>query len=186
MGCGYTGQVARLVSTGRSRVSLRSKGGLKAWVSPQVHGPKVTGAPRRGHESTAVCHPTAFVLGVRARTRCRLGRFCSGNPGMACIVFISIADRNAQGQRLMSASLRQRGHECHIIFLKPYCTGRQAVRDREPLSWAGIDNRARAFSYAEPSLPSEREFGLLRRVLEEARPLGQRSRCAPLARQRAQ
>jgi anaerobic magnesium-protoporphyrin IX monomethyl ester cyclase len=89
---------------------------------------------------------------------------------MACIVFISIADRNAQGQRLMSASLRQRGHECHIIFLKPYCTGRQIARDREPLSWVGIDNRARAFSYAEPSLPSEREFGLLRRVLEEARP----------------
>jgi hypothetical protein len=89
---------------------------------------------------------------------------------MARIVFISIGDRNAQGQRLMSASLRQRGHECHIIFLKPYCAGRQTARDPEPFSWVGIDNRARPFSYAAPSLPSERELDLLRGVLEQSRP----------------
>jgi hypothetical protein len=37
---------------------------------------------------------------------------------MATIVFLSLYDRNAYGQRLMSADLERRGHNCHIVFLK--------------------------------------------------------------------
>lgn len=36
---------------------------------------------------------------------------------MAKVVRISIYDRNAYGQRLMSASLKKHGHRCHMIFL---------------------------------------------------------------------
>lgn len=91
---------------------------------------------------------------------------------MARIAFISICDRNAQGQRLMSASLRQRGHECHIIFLKRYPAHRQPATepDADPFAWVGIDRRGRPFRYAAPAPVTEAELDLLRQVLETVRP----------------
>ena len=91
---------------------------------------------------------------------------------MAHIAFISICDRNAQGQRLMSAALRRHGHECSIIFLKPYPAGRQSATepDPDPFSWIGIDRRGRAFRYAAPPPFTGRELDLLRLVLENVRP----------------
>jgi hypothetical protein len=91
---------------------------------------------------------------------------------MARIAFVSICDRNAQGQRLMSARLRQHGHECHIIFLKAYSAGRRLETDAEPdpFAWIGIDRRGRPFRYATPAPLTGRELELLREALERVRP----------------
>jgi hypothetical protein len=91
---------------------------------------------------------------------------------MARIAFISICDRNAQGLRLMSARLRQRGHECHIIFLKRYPAPQQlpAESDLDPFAWVGIDRRGRSFRYAAPAPVTQPELDLLRQVLQQVRP----------------
>jgi hypothetical protein len=72
---------------------------------------------------------------------------------MVRIAFISVCDRNAQGQRLMSARLKQHGHECRIIFLKRYPAGRQTAPalEADPLSWVGIDRLGRPFQHAAPA-----------------------------------
>src|SRR5579871_3221536 len=89
---------------------------------------------------------------------------------MATVAFISICDRNAHGLRMMSASLRSHGHECHIVFLKRY--GRSPSVEAEPddYPWIGIDTRGREFRYAHGSPITERELELLRDLLERIRP----------------
>jgi len=89
---------------------------------------------------------------------------------VAKIAFISICDRNAHGLRMMSASLRRSGHECHLIFLKRY--GRSPLADGEPddYPWIGIDGRGREFRYAHGSPITDRELELLRGVVERIRP----------------
>jgi hypothetical protein len=39
---------------------------------------------------------------------------------MARLAFISLFDLNAYGIRLMSANLKEHGHQCDVIFLKRY------------------------------------------------------------------
>ena len=71
---------------------------------------------------------------------------------------------------MMSSSLRQQGHECHIIFLKRY--GRSPSVESEPddYPWIGLDNRGREFRYAHGSPITDRELDLLRGLLERIRP----------------
>ena len=89
---------------------------------------------------------------------------------MAKIVFISICDRNAHGLRMMSSSLRDHGHECHIVFLKRY--GRSSLVEAEPddYPWIGIDSRGREFRYAHGSPITDRELELLRGLIERLQP----------------
>ena len=54
---------------------------------------------------------------------------------VADIVFISLYDRNAYGQRLMSANLKRHGHRCHMIFLKRYDTNWSYELDLEVGEW---------------------------------------------------
>jgi anaerobic magnesium-protoporphyrin IX monomethyl ester cyclase len=91
---------------------------------------------------------------------------------MATIVFVSLYDRNAHGQRLMSANLKRHGHTCHIIFLKRYDSTPQPLGAREPgeFAWIGIDRRGREFKYASNSPIDPAELQLLRRVIERIKP----------------
>jgi radical SAM superfamily enzyme YgiQ (UPF0313 family) len=89
---------------------------------------------------------------------------------MARIAFLSICDRNAHGLRMMSASLRREGHECHLIFLKRY--GRSPLVEAEPddYPWIGVDTRGREFRYAHGSPITDRELARLRGLVERIRP----------------
>src|SRR2546421_964584 len=91
---------------------------------------------------------------------------------MANIVLISLYDRNAYGQRLMSANLKQHGHECHIIFLKRYDTDWSYKLDLEvgEYPWMGINERGKVFKYASNSHISDHELVLLRGLLERIKP----------------
>jgi anaerobic magnesium-protoporphyrin IX monomethyl ester cyclase len=91
---------------------------------------------------------------------------------MARVTFLSIADRNAQGIRLMSASLRKHGHECHVIFLKryPFNIRRAPLPEADPFAWIGIDHRGRPFPYAVPTPITARERVLLRELLSRIEP----------------
>jgi radical SAM superfamily enzyme YgiQ (UPF0313 family) len=90
---------------------------------------------------------------------------------MATIAFVSLYDRNANGQRLLSANLKRHGHACHIVFLKRYGTSQgqfQAGPDEYP--WIGIDRRGRPYSHACHEPVSARELELLRQEIERIRP----------------
>ena len=89
---------------------------------------------------------------------------------MATIVFISICDRNAHGLRMMSSSLRDHGHQCHIVFLKRYGRSPEVEAEPDDFPWIGIDTRGREFRYAHGSPITERELELLRGLLERIRP----------------
>ena len=90
---------------------------------------------------------------------------------MATIAFVSLYDRNAHGQRLMSANLKRHGHQCHIVFLKRYgvTTGPFEVEPGEH-AWIGIDRRGRAYKRACHQPISARELELVRRVIERIKP----------------
>ena len=91
---------------------------------------------------------------------------------MANIVLISIYDRNAYGQRLMSANLKQLGHQCHMIFLKRYNTDWSYELELEigEYPWMGVNERGKVFKYASNSHISPRELELLRDLLARLRP----------------
>jgi len=91
---------------------------------------------------------------------------------MADIVLISLYDRNAYGQRLMSANLKKRGHRCHMIFLKRYNTDWSYQLELEvgEYPWMGVNERGQVFKYASNSHISERELELLRGLLEKIKP----------------
>lgn len=91
---------------------------------------------------------------------------------MANVVFISLYDRNAYGQRLMSASLKRQGHRCHMIFLKRYDTNWSYELDLEvgEYPWMGVNERGRVFKYASNSHITERELELLRGLLARIKP----------------
>jgi radical SAM superfamily enzyme YgiQ (UPF0313 family) len=91
---------------------------------------------------------------------------------MAKVVFISLYDRNAFGIRLMSASLKQQGHQCDIIFLKRYNTIQtyQLELDVGEYPWIGINKQGRAFKYASNSFISTIEFNLLHQLLDKLQP----------------
>ncbi len=91
---------------------------------------------------------------------------------MADIALISLYDRNAYGQRLMSASLKKNGHQCHMIFLKRYNTDWSYQLDLEvgEYPWMGINERGKVFKYASNSHISQRELELLRELLEKIKP----------------
>ena len=89
---------------------------------------------------------------------------------MAKIVFISICDRNAQGLRMMSSSLRAAGHECHTVFLKRYGRSAEVAAEPDDFPWIGIDSRGREFRYAHGSPITDHELDLLRGLLERIGP----------------
>lgn len=91
---------------------------------------------------------------------------------MANVVFISLYDRNAYGQRLMSANLKRHGHRCHMIFLKRYDTNPTYELDLEvgEYPWMGVNERGRVFKYASNSHITGRELELLRDLLERIKP----------------
>jgi len=91
---------------------------------------------------------------------------------MATVVFVSLYDRNAYGLRLMSASLKAQGHDCHIIFLKRYNNTRQYGFEVRPgeFPWVGIDENGRSFKYATNSEITQLELELLVSVLERIDP----------------
>ena len=91
---------------------------------------------------------------------------------MAKVTFISLYDRNAYGLRLMSANLKQQGHQCDIIFLKRYNTIRtyQLELDVGEYPWVGINKQGRAFKYASNSFISTIEFDLLHQLLDKLQP----------------
>lgn len=91
---------------------------------------------------------------------------------MAKIVLLSLYDRNAYGLRLMSASLRAHGHECHLVFLKRYSS--VASFDLElqvgEYPWIGVNKSGRAFKYASNSPITEREYDLLKTTIDRIQP----------------
>lgn len=92
---------------------------------------------------------------------------------MARVVFISLYDRNAYGQRLMSASLQAHGHSCDMIFLKRYDTSpttkaMEVAEDEYP--WMGINSEGRVFKYAANSRINATELELLRQTVEKLNP----------------
>lgn len=91
---------------------------------------------------------------------------------MANIVLISLYDRNAYGQRLMSANLKQHGHQCHMVFLKRYNTDWSYELELEvgEYPWMGVNERGKVFKYASNSHISAPELELLRQVLVRLRP----------------
>src|ERR1700751_5142237 len=91
---------------------------------------------------------------------------------MATIAFISLYDRNAHGQPLMSANLKRNGHRVHMIFLKRYNTTRDVSGELEDgeYPWTGINDRGREFKYASNSTISSAELQLLRELLERIDP----------------
>lgn len=91
---------------------------------------------------------------------------------MANIVFISLYDRNAYGQRLMSANLKRHGHRCHMIFLKRYDTNPTYELELEvgEYPWMGVNERGRVFKYASNSHITDRELELLRGLLARIKP----------------
>lgn len=91
---------------------------------------------------------------------------------MANITFISVHDRNAYGLRLMSANLKKRGHECHIIFLKRYDSNPTLKLDLEEgeYPWMGINKRGRTYKYAANSRITPHELELLGDTVEKIKP----------------
>src|SRR5205823_4976199 len=91
---------------------------------------------------------------------------------MANVVLISLYDRNAYGQRLMSANLKRHGHQCHMIFLKRYDTNWSYELELEvgEYPWMGINERGRVFKYASNSHISDHELALLRELLDRLKP----------------
>lgn len=92
---------------------------------------------------------------------------------MARVVFISLYDRNAYGQRIMCANLKRHGHDCRMIFLKRYVLEPAAVLadvadDEYP--WMGVNRDGRIFKFASNSRISQRELELLRQTIEEIQP----------------
>src|SRR5215470_2635452 len=85
---------------------------------------------------------------------------------MAKIMFISLYDRNAHGQRLMSANLKRNGHQVHMVFLKRYNTTREAVAEIEDgeYPWTGINEKGEEFKYASNSVISATELDRLRQL----------------------
>lgn len=91
---------------------------------------------------------------------------------MAKVAFISLYDRNAYGQRVMSANLRKQGHECHILFLKRYDTNPTYRLDLEvgEYPWMGVGKNGRVFKYASNSHITDHELDLLREAVERIKP----------------
>lgn len=92
---------------------------------------------------------------------------------MANVLFISLYDRNAYGMRLMSASLKARGHDCNMIFLKRYDTSpttkmMEVAEDEYP--WMGINSEGRVFKYAANSRINATELELLRETVAKINP----------------
>lgn len=92
---------------------------------------------------------------------------------MAQIMFISLYDRNAYGQRLMSANLKRHGHLCDMVFLKRYDTRPAAANfavAEDEYPWMGVNRQGRIFKFASNSAISDTELGLLRGLVEELEP----------------
>lgn len=91
---------------------------------------------------------------------------------MARIMFISLYDRNAYGLRVMSANLREHGHECHIVFMKRYNNVPTYRLDLEvgEYPWMGIAKNGRVFKYASNSQISAHELELLRQTMDRIKP----------------
>ncbi|MBE7560254.1 B12-binding domain-containing radical SAM protein [bacterium] len=91
---------------------------------------------------------------------------------MANIVLISLYDRNAYAQRLMSANLKKHGHRCHLVFLKRYETdwSYQLQLDEGEYPWMGVNEEGRVFKYASNSRISARELELLTELIERLKP----------------
>ena len=92
---------------------------------------------------------------------------------MAQVLFISLYDRNAYGQRLMCANLKRHGHMCDMVFLKRYDTKptttiMEVAEDEYP--WMGVNRRGRVFKFAANSRISDHELALLRGLVAELEP----------------
>ena len=85
---------------------------------------------------------------------------------------ISLFDRNAYGQRLMSANLKKHGHNCSIIFLKRYLTESSYNLECEEgeFPWMGINMQGKVFKYASNSVISNKELSLLIDLLLKLKP----------------
>jgi len=92
---------------------------------------------------------------------------------MAKILFISLYDRNAYGQRMMSANLKRHGHHCDMLFLKRY-DNRQDIslnvvaEDEYP--WMGINREGRVFKFASNSPISDYELELMQELVGRLKP----------------
>ncbi|PKL84543.1 MAG: hypothetical protein CVV22_12440 [Ignavibacteriae bacterium HGW-Ignavibacteriae-1] len=85
---------------------------------------------------------------------------------------ISLFDRNAYGQRLMSANLKKHGHHCSIIFLKRYSNESSYNLECEEgeFPWMGINMQGKIFKYASNSVISNIELSLLQNLLSRLKP----------------
>ncbi len=89
---------------------------------------------------------------------------------MAKILLLSIHDLNAEGLRLLSALLKNRGHQPFLVFLKRYgeFTYRRAEASED--DWVGIDSAGREFRYASGSPITAHEKQLLLELIQEIAP----------------
>jgi len=84
---------------------------------------------------------------------------------MAKILLISVNDVNAEGLRMLSASLTQNGHQPYIIFVQrngfPYNHDKKYIKASKIIEeddWTGINARGRAFRYSRgPDLTATEE-----------------------------
>lgn len=96
---------------------------------------------------------------------------------MATILFISVNDVNAEGIRIMSACLKEKGHDAHIAFMQkngfPHNTSpryARAGRIIEPSDWVGIDETGREFRYARGPEISAGEMRSLFKLIRQIKP----------------
>lgn len=85
---------------------------------------------------------------------------------------LSLYDRNAYGQRLMSSNLKNHGHNCSLIFLKRYSTqiSYNLEMEEDEFPWMGVNMQGKVFKYASNSTISDTELQLLKDLLIKLKP----------------
>jgi len=113
---------------------------------------------------------------------------------MAKILFISINDINAHGIRMLSATLKEKGHKISVLFLKrpgfPYSSDKKKylkeAKKVKSYDWVGIHEDGKPLRYSRGPKVTSVEKGLLLSLVEKIGPdLICMSVTAPMAKRTA-
>ena len=96
---------------------------------------------------------------------------------MAKILLVSVNDVNAEGLRMLSACLRQNGHQPYIVFLqrngfplnyeKKYLEVRQQIEEDD---WTGVDALGEAYRFCRGPDPNAAEEKLFLSLIKDIKP----------------